>query len=111
MRPSIKYSLITVGIYFLFVPLHELSHLFVARLENLPVENYSLLSFNPSVVLSVQGTPEFFLSGPIIVMIIIGVTLIYFWKTPLRNYLLVLFATELVADLVDFQAALNLLLR
>jgi hypothetical protein len=110
-RANLRYSLATTGIYLILIPIHEGAHLLVARLENLQVESYSLFSLSPSVVLAVPGSVWFFLSGPIIVMSIVGIVLIYSWKKPFRNYLLVLFSTELVADMVDFQATVHLLLR
>jgi hypothetical protein len=110
-RASLRYSLATIGIYLILIPPHEAAHLVIARLENLPVENYNLFSLSPSVILAVPGTPEFFLAGPILILIIVEIGIVYSWRKPLRNYLLALLIAELMADLVDFQAVINLLLR
>ena len=110
-RASLRYSIATTGIYLILIPIHEGAHLLVARLENLQVESFSLLSFNSSVVLSMPGTSEFFLSGPVVVMVIVGIGLWYYRKEPFGKYLAILLVTELVADITDLTAAIRLIHR
>ena len=110
-RASLRYSLATTGIYLILIPIHEGAHLLVARLENLPITSYSLLSLNPSVILGAPGTLEFFLNGPVVILILIGIGLWYYWEKPFGKYLAILLVTELVADITDFTAAIRLILR
>jgi hypothetical protein len=83
----------------------------MARLENLPVESYNLLSFSSNVILSVPGSVWLFLSGPIVVSVIVGIGLWYSWRKPMRNYLIALLIAELAADVVDFSTAIRLVLH
>lgn len=111
LKRSVKYSILTLLLYFVLIPIHEVSHLFMARIEDLPVESYSLLSLSPSVTLSARGSVWFFLSGPVVILVIVWSILIYSWKKPFRNYLIILLIVEIVAGFVDFGAAIRLILR
>jgi hypothetical protein len=110
-RASLRYSLATIGIYLILIPLHEAAHFVIARLENLPIASYSLLSLNPSVILGALGTLEFFLNGPVDILILIGIGLWYYWEKPFGKYLVILLVTELVADITDLIAAIRLIHR
>jgi hypothetical protein len=109
MPPSLRYSLATVLLWFILIPIHECGHLLVARAENLRVASWSLFGLNPSVVLGVPGTVEFFLAGPILSLAIVGTLVVCFWKKPFRDYMLILLVAEVFAGFVDFLAVIALL--
>jgi hypothetical protein len=110
MRADLKRSLLTITLFLLLIPIHEIGHLLFDYLEGIQVISYSLFSFQPSVVTATPMTVEGFLAGPLLALLPVLV-LMWFYRIrqELRPYFYALLIAVLLGGYQDFLSVFWLL--